>query len=73
MDAWFAPRFTPGCKVEPSNSVSVDIAYNVVTEVMSTLDGPIIDVHETVQQSGAARDCMPDDARRGRRFMPAGF
>jgi hypothetical protein len=36
-------------KLNPQKSGSVDIAYNVVTEVMSTPDVPIMDVHETVQ------------------------
>ena len=36
-------------KLNPQTSGSVDIAYNVVTEVMSTPDVPIMDVHETVQ------------------------
>ena len=37
--------------VEPSSQKpgSVDISYNVVTEVMAVPDVPIMDVHETVQ------------------------
>jgi len=36
-------------KLNPQKSGRVDIAYNVVTEVMNTPDVPIMDVHETVQ------------------------
>lgn len=37
--------------VKPSSQTpgSVDISYNVVTEVMAVPDVPIMDVHETVQ------------------------
>ena len=37
--------------VKPSSQKpgSVDISYNVVTEVMAVPDVPIMDVHETVQ------------------------
>jgi hypothetical protein len=36
-------------KLSAQQSGSVDVAYNVVTEVMSNPDVPIMDVHETVQ------------------------
>jgi hypothetical protein len=37
--------------VKPSSQKpgSVDISYNVVTEVMAVPDVPIMDMHETVQ------------------------
>ena len=36
-------------KPSPQKPGSVDISYNVVTEVMAVPDVPIMDVHETVQ------------------------
>jgi hypothetical protein len=45
-------RATPHVKnVKPSSQKpdSVDISYNVVTEVMAVPDAPIMDEHETVQ------------------------
>jgi hypothetical protein len=36
-------------RLSPEKPGSVDIAYNVVTEVMAAPDVPIMDVHETVQ------------------------
>jgi hypothetical protein len=36
-------------KSSPQKPGSVDIAYNVVTEVMAAPDVPIMDVHETLQ------------------------
>jgi hypothetical protein len=38
-----------GVKIDPNKPGSVDVAYNIVAEIMNTPDVPILDVHETIQ------------------------
>jgi len=38
-----------GVKIDPKKPGSVDVAYNIVAEIMNTPDVPILDVHETIQ------------------------
>ncbi len=36
-------------KCDPAKPGSIDVSYNVVTEVMARPQSPILDIHETVQ------------------------
>jgi len=36
-------------KADPNKPGTINVSYNVITEVMNTPDVPIMDVHETVQ------------------------
>jgi len=36
-------------KIDPNKPGSIDVAYNIVAEIMNKPDVPILDVHETIQ------------------------
>ena len=36
-------------KIDPDKPGSIDVAYNIVAEIMNKPDVPILDVHETIQ------------------------